>query len=89
MKDNIDIEPLKQKLEAFRWNVMEMDGHDVEDIDKVLRQSKERSLEGPAAIIVHTVKGRKDCCRSKKIVERKILGWLNIRSKIKFKRDQK
>jgi transketolase len=58
MKDNIDIEPLGQKLEAFRWKVMEMDGHDVADIDKILRQAKEKSLEGPVAIVARTVKGK-------------------------------
>lgn len=54
----MDIEPLSDKLRAFRWNVSEIDGNDMVQIVKALKKSCNNSSEFPSAIICHTVKGK-------------------------------
>jgi transketolase len=52
-----DIAPIKEKWEAFRWNVLEIDGHDLEEIDKAVTHFKSEK-ERPTMIIAKTVKGK-------------------------------
>ncbi len=53
------LEPLADKWRAFNWEVLEMDGHDWDDIYATIDRAK--AVEGkPAMILAHTVKGR-DC----------------------------
>lgn len=54
-EDIINVEPLGKKFEAFNWDVMEIDGHDYEQIEKAL--SKEGN-EKPKVVIAHTIKGK-------------------------------
>lgn len=50
-------EPIKQKWEAFGWNVIEIDGHDIEQIIEAFEKSA--SVKGqPSIIIAKTVKGK-------------------------------
>lgn len=51
---------LTKKLTAFGFNVLEIDGHNVEKIYDALKKSQELSTEThkPTAIIANTVKGR-------------------------------
>jgi transketolase len=58
MKDNVNIAPLMEKLVSFRWNVLEVDGHDIAALDAVLREAKEMAGKGPVGVIAHTVKGK-------------------------------
>lgn len=51
-----DINPLDAKLNAFNWNVVEIDGHNVEEIYEALENSKKSDI--PTAIIANTVKGK-------------------------------
>lgn len=51
-----NINPLDAKLKAFNWNVIEINGHDIEQIYEALEQSKK--IDGPTAIIANTVKGK-------------------------------
>ncbi|MDZ7586789.1 MAG: transketolase [Patescibacteria group bacterium] len=51
------LEPLKAKLASFNWLVMEMDGHNFEDILSTLMQAKVPS-DQPVAIIAHTIPGK-------------------------------
>lgn len=56
----ITLEPLADKWRAFNWEVLEMDGHDWDDIYETINQA--RAVQGkPTMIIAHTVKAR-DCC---------------------------
>ncbi len=57
VKDVIDIEPLKAKFEAFKWNVKEIDGHNHTAIKLVLSTLDTNSKQ-PTVIIAHTVKGK-------------------------------
>jgi len=55
-KNIINIEPLRQKIKSFNWDVIEIDGHSFNDIDSAI--SKTSKNEKPLFIIAHTVKGK-------------------------------
>lgn len=50
------IEPLDEKFEAFGWNVINIDGHNVEEIFVAVQSAK--TMDRPTAIIAETVKGK-------------------------------
>lgn len=50
-----DLEPLVDKWKAFNFNVIEVDGHNVEEIRSILEK---KSSKKPLAVICHTVKGK-------------------------------
>ena len=57
VKEVIDLEPLAEKWRAFGWAVREIDGHDLEEIQRALTGVPYR--EGhPTCIVAHTVKGK-------------------------------
>lgn len=51
-----NLNPLDAKLRAFNWNVVEIDGHNVEEIYEALENSKKS--DKPTAIIANTTKGK-------------------------------
>ena len=51
------LDPLADKLRAFRWDVTEIDGHSMDQVVKAFEWAK-GSIGVPQAIIAHTVKGR-------------------------------
>lgn len=52
-----DLEPLANKLRAFKWEVLEVDGHDCHALKKAF--DKPSAIKGrPRVIIAHTVKGK-------------------------------
>ena len=51
------LEPLKDKLLSFNWQVLEMDGHNLEEIIATLMQAKV-STDQPVAVIAHTIPGK-------------------------------
>ena len=56
-KDIMNIEPFNKKFEAFGWNVMDIDGHDINQVIDAL--NKAREFKGkPTMIVAHTVKGK-------------------------------
>jgi len=55
----MSIEPFADKWRSFGWEVLEVDGHDVEDVASALYQARwVRTRGAPIVIIAHTVKGR-------------------------------
>jgi len=52
----MDVGDARAKFEAFGWDAVEIDGHDMGAIVEALRRS--RTLDRPAAIIAQTKKGR-------------------------------
>lgn len=52
-----DPSPLDSKFEAFGWNVLVIDGHDIEAIDSAVKAAK-ACKDKPTAIICRTVKGK-------------------------------
>ncbi|MBI2215718.1 MAG: transketolase [Candidatus Rokubacteria bacterium] len=53
----LDLEPLVEKWKAFGWAVVEIDGHDFDQIAKALDQAE--AIRGrPTVVVAHTVKGK-------------------------------
>ena len=50
------LDPLADKLKAFNWDVLEIDGHDVTAVYQAVENAKKASK--PAAIIANTIKGK-------------------------------
>jgi transketolase len=50
------VEPLADKWRAFRWNVLEIDGHDMRAVVGALEAT--HSADAPTAIVAHTTKGK-------------------------------
>lgn len=57
INENVSLEPLKEKYISFNWQVYEVDGHNVRDLDLVLTEAKNYKGK-PKVIIAHTVKGK-------------------------------
>ncbi|GAA1779483.1 transketolase [Streptomonospora arabica] len=51
-----DLDAYRRRVEAFGWHTVEIDGHDVDEIDSAYRRAREEA-ERPTAIIARTVKG--------------------------------
>lgn len=51
------LEDLREKLEAFNWYVLEIDGHNIEEIINATNMAKAVS-QRPTAIIAHTIPGK-------------------------------
>jgi len=56
-EDILPLEPFRQKLEAFGWYVLEVDGHDIEGIIKATMEAR-AIAEKPVVIIAHTIPGK-------------------------------
>ena len=57
VKDVMNIEPLADKYKSFGWNVIEIDGHDLEQILEGFDKAK--SVKGkPSVLIANTIKGK-------------------------------
>lgn len=50
----LDLEPLVDKWVSFNWNVIEIDGHDLDQIFTALSNNNNK----PTVIIAHTIKGK-------------------------------
>lgn len=50
---------LRAKLESFDWMVLEMDGHNIEEIKNVLSTAKDKTKQSkPICIIMHSIMGK-------------------------------
>ncbi len=56
----IDLEPLAEKWKSFGWAVMDVDGHNTDELIKTFGQVPFNS-EKPSCLIAHTVKGKGVC----------------------------
>ncbi len=56
-EDVMPLEPLRQKYEAFGWHVIEIDGHNFEEIIAAFDQAK-AIQEKPTMILAHTIPGK-------------------------------
>jgi transketolase len=57
--DEMSIEPFTEKWQAFGWDVIEVDGHDIPALIAAFHQARWVRPRGkPIVIIAHTVKGR-------------------------------
>lgn len=56
LKEVNSAEPIDKKFEAFNFHVININGNDIEEIEKALEEA--HGVEKPVAIIAHTVKGK-------------------------------
>ena len=56
-EDIMPLEPLKEKYEAFNWHVLEVDGHNIQEIIDACNEAK-AIYEKPVVIIAHTIPGK-------------------------------
>lgn len=56
-EDIMPLEPLRDKYEAFNWHVIEVDGHNFEEIINACNTAK-AITEKPVMIIAHTIPGK-------------------------------
>ena len=56
-EDVMPLEPLAEKYRSFNWHVLEIDGHNFEDIVAAFRHAK-AVFEKPTVIIAHTIPGK-------------------------------
>ena len=57
VSDVMDVAPIGEKFKAFKWNVIEIDGHNYEEIINALDTA--RTVKGqPTVIVANTVKGK-------------------------------
>lgn len=57
VREVMDLEPLADKWRAFRWNVLEIDGHDHQAILDAFAKAR-KETEKPTMILARTVKGK-------------------------------
>lgn len=55
-EDVKSLDNLPDKIRAFNWNVIEIDGHNIQEIYSAITQS--RTSDSPTAIIANTIKGK-------------------------------
>ena len=55
-KDVLDLEPLKQKLQSFGYEVDEINGHNISQLKTYFKKNKKSKK--PSALICHTIKGK-------------------------------
>src|SRR4029078_3747451 len=51
------LEPLRAKLEAFNWHVLEVDGHNIRQFVDAIGEAR-AIYEKPTIIIAHTIAGK-------------------------------
>jgi len=56
-KEVMSIDPVTDKFKAFGWQVIEIDGHNYEEIIEAIQRAKE-TKDQPTIIIAHTIKGK-------------------------------
>jgi transketolase len=58
MTENVmPLEPLADKYRAFNWHVIEIDGHNIEEIVDAVEQAK-AIYEKPTLVLAHTIPGK-------------------------------
>ncbi len=57
-KDILDVSPLREKFEAFGWNAVDIDGHDLNKVIPALEEARAGKSGKPTCIVAHTVKGK-------------------------------
>ena len=56
-EDIMPLEPLRMKYESFGWHVLDIDGHNFEEIVNAVEEAK-AIYEKPTMIIAHTIPGK-------------------------------
>ena len=54
VSDLLDLEPLKQKITSFNWNVLSISGHNLEEIENSVNANINNQHEKHTCIILNT-----------------------------------
>jgi transketolase len=54
----MNVDPLDEKYRSFGWDVLRVNGHDMEQIVEVVERVKQNDSGRPTALICHTIKGK-------------------------------
>jgi len=57
VEDIMGLEPLSDKWKAFGWHVIEINGHNIEEILRAYQEARDKKGK-PSIIIAHTIKGK-------------------------------
>lgn len=57
-KNIIDLDPLENKFDVFKWDIHNVDGHDVEKLYDILKIMKCSKCFKPKVLIAETIKGK-------------------------------
>jgi len=57
-KELMNVHPIREKWESFGWNVIDVDGHDVEALVQTFDDIPSTDSEKPTAIICNTIAGK-------------------------------
>lgn len=58
VKNTLDIEPITNKISAFNWNVVNISGHNIDEIDTTVKNALNNKQNKPTCIIMKTQKGK-------------------------------
>lgn len=58
VEEVMNLEPLATKFAAFNWNVVEVDGHDIDSLETELAKARTARDGRPKCIVAHTHKGK-------------------------------
>ncbi|MCK8679547.1 transketolase [Streptomyces lichenis] len=56
-REGHDLDAYARRLHAFGWHTIEVDGHDVEDVDRAFAEARS-TIRQPTAILARTLKGK-------------------------------
>lgn len=57
-EETMQLESLKDKFQAFNWEVQEIDGHNIDELYNTLSNAKNNSRKKPLIILANTIKGK-------------------------------
>lgn len=49
--------PIGEKFAAFNWNVLEVNGHDIDELHDAIEKARD-CIDKPTVIVMHTIKGK-------------------------------
>ena len=54
----LDLEPLKEKITSFNWNVVSISGHNLDEIERSVMDNLHNLQEKPTCVLLNTKKGK-------------------------------
>ena len=58
VSNTLDLEPLKEKIISFNWNVVSISGHNLDEIESSVIDNLHNLQEKPTCVLLNTKKGK-------------------------------
>ena len=58
VSNTLDLEPLKEKITSFNWNVVSISGHNLDEIESSVKDNLCNIQEKPTCVLLNTKKGK-------------------------------